>query len=158
MDLTTSLSHTPVVSTASSAVAPTATKAVIAQPAAPAAGPSPAAGVASMLGSLAFVLAIIFAFAWLLRRLQGMRAPRGGELRLEGGLQIGAKERVVVLQAGDTRLLLGVAAGRISLLHRYDDAAAVHPTVETPSVPAPQMPQVNISPFGEQLRKLFAVK
>lgn len=112
--------------------------------------------LASMAGSLVLVLALIFAFAWLMRWLQGSRLSRTTGLRVEGGVQVGSKERVVVLQAGDAKLLLGVTAGRISLLHRYGEGQ--HTGVDTPSIEMPTMPQVQIASFGEQLQKLFGRK
>jgi flagellar protein FliO/FliZ len=140
------------------AAAPTTLQAATLAVPAAASAPSMAGSFASMAGSLAMVLLIIFAFAWLMRWMQGIRQPRGGSLRVEAGLQLGAKERVLVLQAGDARLLLGVSAGRISLLHHFTESAVQRDGVETPSVQVPPMPQVNISPFAEQMRKLFATK
>jgi flagellar protein FliO/FliZ len=110
--------------------------------------------LASMAGSLVVVLALIFAFAWLMRRVQGLRPSRGDSLRVEGGLQLGAKERLVIVQAGDARLLLGVTAGGISLLHRLGDAPAEPQAREAEAQPLPSFQQA----FGEQLDKLLGRK
>jgi flagellar protein FliO/FliZ len=40
-----------------------------------------------------------------------------GWLRVVGGAMVGPKERVVLIEVGDTWLLLGVAASNVSLLH-----------------------------------------
>ncbi|MEQ1439322.1 flagellar biosynthetic protein FliO [Fontimonas sp. SYSU GA230001] len=92
--------------------------AAAAEPAAGAAGS--AAGIVGMLGSLMLVLALIFALAWLLRWLQSARLGRGPALQLQAGVQVGAKEKVVLIQVGDQQFLLGVAAGGVNLLHRFD--------------------------------------
>ncbi|MDM4770766.1 flagellar biosynthetic protein FliO [Solimonas sp. SE-A11] len=110
--------------------------------------------LASMAGSLVVVLALIFAFAWLMRRVQGLRPTRGDSLRVEGGLQLGAKERLVIVQAGDTRLLLGVTAGGISLLHRLGDAPAEPRAQEAEAAALPSFQQA----FGEQINKLLGRK
>ena len=110
--------------------------------------------LASMAGSLVVVLALIFAFAWLMRRVQGLRPTRGDSLRIEGGLQLGAKERLVIVQAGDARLLLGVTAGGISLLHRLGDAPAEPQAQEAEAAALPSFQQA----FGEQLNKLLGRK
>ncbi|PPE74087.1 flagellar biosynthetic protein FliO [Solimonas fluminis] len=110
--------------------------------------------LASMAGSLVVVLALIFAFAWLMRRVQGLRPARGDALRIEGGLQLGAKERLVIVQAGEARLLLGVTAGGISLLHRLGDAAAEPQAPEADTAALPSFQQA----FGEQLHKLLGRK
>lgn len=129
----------------------------------PAYSGSTAGSLASMAGSLVLVLALIFAFAWLMRWMQGARQSRGTGLRVEGSMQVGAKERVVVLQAGETRLLLGVTAQQVSLLHRFAEGADTG-LPETPSMEIPQSLQLaGAAPsfqqaFGEQLSKLLGRK
>jgi len=63
------------------------------------------------------VLMVIAAAAWFTRRFGHFQATAGGSLRIIGGLHLGAKERLVVVQVGEEQLLLGVAPGRISKLH-----------------------------------------
>jgi flagellar protein FliO/FliZ len=71
------------------------------------------------LGML-LVLALILAMAWLLKRSGRFQLAAGGSLRVLGGLSMGSRERVVLIQAGDTQLLLGVAPGRVQTLHVLD--------------------------------------
>jgi len=154
MNLDLSVSLSPLATAQAAAPAPLTGKPMQALPTRPAYdGPG---SLASMAGSLVLVLALIFVFAWLMRWLQGSRLSRTTGLRVEGGVQVGSKERVVVLQAGDAKLLLGVTAGRISLLHRFGEGQ--HTGVDTPSIEVPSMPQVQIPSFGEQLQKLFGRK
>jgi len=68
------------------------------------------------LGMLA-VLGLIMAIAWLLKRSGRFQVGSGGGLRILGGLSMGARERVVLLQVGETQLLVGVAPGRVQTLH-----------------------------------------
>ena len=73
------------------------------------------------LGEVAFalivVLAAIFVVAWVVRRM------RLGGNRVAGGLDIladvplGQKERAVLLKVGNQQILLGVAPGRVNMLH-----------------------------------------
>jgi len=73
------------------------------------------------LTALCFVVALIFALSWLLRRVQTLRAGRtGGSMTIHAGLSVGARERVVWIQAGDQHLLLGVAPGRVQTLHVFE--------------------------------------
>lgn len=74
------------------------------------------------VGGLLLVIAAIFALAWLLRRVQALRPATAGLLRVHGGLQVGARERVLLVQAGETHLLIGVAPGRVQTLHVFDTA------------------------------------
>jgi len=77
----------------------------------------PVIGVLQVVVALALVLAAIAAFAWFLRRLTPGAIGSRGLLRIVGGAMVGPKERVVLVEVGDTWLLLGVAASSVSLLH-----------------------------------------
>ena len=71
------------------------------------------------LGML-LVLGLIVAIAWLLKRSGRFQVAAGGGLRILGGLSMGTRERVVLLQVGETQLLVGVAPGRVQTLHVLD--------------------------------------
>ena len=71
---------------------------------------------------LFIVLLCILALAWLARRFNRLQSTPDGSLRLLGGLSMGARERVVLIQVGTQQLLLGVAPGRINTLHVLDEA------------------------------------
>ena len=116
-------------------------------PAPTSAAPSTARAVegpsfAPMGVALLVVLGLMAAVLWLLRRAGlAPRAGSGNLLRLVGQLSLGPRERVVVIEAGDRWLLLGVGTAGISRLGTL-------PKGESPSVPAP-MPS-----FGVLLDKL----
>ena len=71
------------------------------------------------LGML-LVLGLIMGIAWVLKRTGRFQLAAGGGLRILGGLSMGARERVVLLQVGETQLLVGVAPGRVQTLHVLD--------------------------------------
>ncbi|MGA7800582.1 MAG: flagellar biosynthetic protein FliO [Gammaproteobacteria bacterium] len=75
------------------------------------------------LGLLA-VLAAIALVAWLMRRVGRFQSGVGGAMRIVGGLSMGARERVVLIQVGETQLLLGVAPGRVQTLHVMQEPIA----------------------------------
>ena len=98
-----------------------------AQPAATNAPAAPAAGLAQVTLSLALVLAAIFATAWAVRRfrlLSGGRTETGAAINVLAERAVGPRERVVLLQVGDERMLVGVATGNVRLLHVMTDVAA----------------------------------
>ncbi len=66
---------------------------------------------------LIVVIVIIFGLAWLVKRYGNFSVSGQGQLKLVAGLNVGQKERVVIVQVGDTQLLLGVAPGRVEKLH-----------------------------------------
>lgn len=66
--------------------------------------------------ALAVVLAAIAGAAWLMRRA----LPAGGgtgTVRVVGGTMVGPRERVVVVEVGETWLVLGVTATQVNALH-----------------------------------------
>ena len=84
--------------------------------------PSPVAATSLMsllqvLFGLGLVLAAIAGTAWLLRKLSPGQVAASGALRVVGGVAVGPKERIVLVDIGETRLVLGVAPGHISTLH-----------------------------------------
>lgn len=82
--------------------------------------PAPGLGSAlEMLLALALVLAAVFALAWLMRRLRAFPASRQALLRADAELEVGEKERIVLLAAGRQKWLLGVTPGGITVLHTY---------------------------------------
>lgn len=113
--------------------------------AATAAAPTTAAG-ASLAGellrvvlSLAGVIVLILVAGWLTRRLQGGARPGARRLRCIESLNVGVKERVLLVQVGERQLLLGVAPGRVSTLHVLE---APLPEAPAPAAPAPGFAQL----------------
>lgn len=80
----------------------------------------PSVGVGAVLQTLvglAFVVALVFASAWLARRFGLQPSARGQLVRTVGGVSLGGKERVAVVEIGDTWLVVGAAPGNVRLLH-----------------------------------------
>jgi flagellar protein FliO/FliZ len=75
------------------------------------------AAVLQIVTALALVTALIVGAAWVMRRFG--RLPTGGNsrLRMIGGIHLGQRERIIVLQAGDEQLVIGVTPGCIRTLH-----------------------------------------
>lgn len=67
--------------------------------------------------SLLLVLGVVFAAAWVTRRLRGFGKFGNGALHVVTEIAVGTKERVVLVQIGEQQLLIGVAPGRVSTLH-----------------------------------------
>ncbi len=79
-----------------------------------------AGGIFEMLLSLIVVLAVMFALAWMLKRVQGVRGQRAGALQVHAAVSVGTKERVVWLEAGGKHFLVGVGGNGVNLIHSYD--------------------------------------
>lgn len=86
--------------------------------------PSPLSGgvLLQTAGGLLLILGLIFAIGWLLRRFGRLPLASKGDITILSGVSLGPRERAVLLRVGDTRLLVGVAPGRVQTLHVLDKA------------------------------------
>ncbi len=94
--------------------------------------PGLASGFAQMLLGLGVVIALLLATLWLIKRLSAPRGPSAG-LKVLGGVAIGSRERLVLVEVGDKVLVLGVTANSINTLHTTDagDLALAPPPAGT---------------------------
>jgi flagellar protein FliO/FliZ len=74
-------------------------------------------GYLQMVLGLAVVLGLVGAAAWLLKRLSALPGTGAGLIRVIGAAAVGQRERVVLVEVGETWLLLGVAPGQVRRLH-----------------------------------------
>ena len=80
---------------------------------------------------LIIILVAIGGLAWLVKRFGNVSIGAQGKMKIVGGLSLGARERVVLLEVGDKQLLVGVAPGRIQTLHVLDEPIPVETRVDT---------------------------
>jgi flagellar protein FliO/FliZ len=81
--------------------------------------PPPALGAGSMLQfglGLAIVLGLIVAAGWFMKRFS-LGPSAAGLIKVVAGASVGQRERVVVVEIGETWMVLGVAPGRVNALH-----------------------------------------
>ena len=78
--------------------------------------------------ALCIVLGAIFLCAWLARRMRNLGSGRNGAVNIVAEVRLGPKERAVLLQVGNTQLLVGVAPGQINALHVLAEPLAAPPT------------------------------
>ena len=67
--------------------------------------------ISAVVFGLAVVLALIFGFAWITRRVQGIQS-RGVPIEVLAQVSVGQKERLVLVSVAGTRLLSGLPAER----------------------------------------------
>jgi flagellar protein FliO/FliZ len=77
----------------------------------------------SMILSLLMVLVLIILCAFVLKRFN-LTQQGVSQLKVVTSLSLGAKERVVVIQAGEQQLLLGVTAQQVTLIERLAEPLA----------------------------------
>lgn len=90
---------------------------VVATAAVPVAGASVGGQLTQLVLGLLLVLGLIFALAWLLRRVQQAGPRQGQVIELISSRALGARDRLVLVQVGNEQILLGLTPGRITPLH-----------------------------------------
>lgn len=112
--------------------------------------PAPSLGgsVLQLVFGLALILGLLFATLWLLKKISVPRGAEGSMIRVVSAAAVGPRERVVLVDIGEKRLVLGVAPGQVSLL----DTLAV-PT-ETSS--EPQVNTAALPGFAQWLKQALA--
>lgn len=73
-----------------------------------------------MLWGVLFLTALIIGAWFLIKRMGGLPAQLNRNMKVVAALSVGARERVVLLDVGGEQLLLGVAPGRVNMLHRFE--------------------------------------
>ena len=112
--------------------------------------PSPVSsgGVFQVLFALLVVLAAIVAMAWLLKRFGPNQLGAGGAMKVLGGVAVGPRERLVLVEVGETWLIVGVAQGQVNTVH----------TMVRPADYATQAALPASSPFAERLKQMLGSK
>jgi flagellar protein FliO/FliZ len=74
--------------------------------------------ILQMLLGLTLIIGILFLGAYLLRKLNGGRSfGNSGPLRVVGGLMLSTRERIVLVEIGETWIVVGIVPGQIKTLH-----------------------------------------
>jgi flagellar protein FliO/FliZ len=76
----------------------------------------PTFSVFQTLFSLLLVLAILGGLAWFLKKFGPRHQSGGAGLKVVGHLNIGGRERVMVIEVGDQWIVVGAAPGRVNAL------------------------------------------
>jgi flagellar protein FliO/FliZ len=110
------------------------------------AGPASAGSLLQVLFGLIAVLALMAGAAWLLRRFGLSRISTPGSVRIVGGVSVGTRERVMVVEVADQWIVVGVAPGRVSALATM----AKQETAAPPEGAAAAEPAKNFSAWLKQ--------
>lgn len=76
-----------------------------------------------MLFGLSLVLIIIFATAWILRRVGYTQLFHSSAMKIVSSLSLGARDRVIVIEVGGKQILLAVSPGKIETLYVFESPA-----------------------------------
>ena len=89
-----------------------------------------------VLLSLVGIVALIFAAGWLSRRLQARATPGGRRMRCVEIMAVGARDRLMIIDADGKRLLIGVGQGGMRTLHVYEGVAPAPDAAPQPPIHA----------------------
>lgn len=84
---------------------------------------SPTGGVFKMMIGLAVVLAVMAAITWVLKRMVPGVGNKQSVIRIVGGVSVGSRERVVVLEVSGRWIVVGVAPGQVSQLANLESGS-----------------------------------
>ena len=119
---------------------------------------TPSISVFKTILGLAIVLGVMAGLAWLAKRMTGRQGYAQSVARIVGGVSVGSRERVVVVEVGDRWLVVGVASGQVNAIANLgkEDGAAIQGLSAKPDqTAAPAMPSMlqNGQNFAMWLKK-----
>ncbi len=100
------------------------------------------AAILQMLLGLMLIIGLLFIGAYFLRKLNGGRSfGNTGPMKIVGGLMLSTRERIVLIEVGDTWVVVGIVPGQIKTLH---------------TLPKGELPATNSAerPFGQWLKQM----
>ncbi|SAL49728.1 flagellar biosynthesis protein, FliO [Caballeronia peredens] len=109
--------------------------------------------VLQTLVGLVVVIGFVFGCAWLARKFGFQGGKRSGLVKVVGGASLGNKERVAVVEVGDTWLVLGAGPGNVRLLHTMPAGSAQADGI---GVQAASPAQTLHGSFGQRFRDALA--
>ncbi len=73
-------------------------------------------GIFHILLVLILVLGLMVGAAWLLKRFNATGTSSGSDIRIIGGVSVGNRERIMVVEVADQWIVVGVTASNINAL------------------------------------------
>ena len=98
-----------------------------------------------MVIGLLIVLAIIGAITWILKRFVLHPTTASNAIKIIASVSVGQRERIILIEVENTRLVVGVAPGHINTLHCIDKPAT--------QLPKDILPDSDPSNFLKQLNQ-----
>ena len=82
--------------------------------------PSPIGSIFKILLGLTVVLLVMAAITWVLKRMMPGAGGQHSVIKVVGGVSVGTRERVVVVEVAGRWLVVGVAAGQVNAIANLD--------------------------------------
>lgn len=98
------------------------------------AAPSTAGSLFQVLFGLVVVLGLMAGAAWLLRRFGLAKPAAAGAVKVIGGVNVGSRERILVVEVAGQWIVVGVAPGRVNTLTTMPRQEGIDVQEPTPPV------------------------
>jgi flagellar protein FliO/FliZ len=95
--------------------------------------------------ALALIIGLLFGTAWLARKLSGGKGFGQGGMKIVGGVALGPRERIVLVEVGETWLVIGIVPGQIRTLHQLPKGTPLE---------AESAPGSTEAPFAQWLKSI----
>ena len=83
-----------------------------------------------VLLGLLFVVGLVFALAWLLKRVGQGSLVGSRQMKIVASLPLGTRERLALVEVGGQHILLGITPTSINTLHVFDEPVDLESTAE----------------------------
>lgn len=112
--------------------------------------PSPTGGVFRMLLGLMAVLAVMALIVWVMKRFTPGSLGQQSVVRVVGGVSVGTRERIVVVEVADRWLVVGVAPGQVNSIANLEAGSMAMPA---DSHGGSGQSDTSMQPFARWLKK-----
>lgn len=115
---------------------------------------STSSGLLKMILGLVIVLAVMAILAWLLKRMLPGAGGQQSVARIVGGVSVGSRERVVVVEVAGRWIVVGVAPGQVNAIANLDiGSVQLSDNISDTSSQFPPALNVLTQPFSQWLKK-----
>ena len=85
--------------------------------------------------ALMLVLGLLLGLAWFMKRFGARVMGASANVKLVGALNIGGRERIMVVEVGNEWIVVGASPGRVNALATMprQESTEIHATVPTPA-------------------------
>jgi flagellar protein FliO/FliZ len=111
--------------------------------------------VLRIIVSLVFVIMLILAGAWFTRRAGWLRNGKAPAMRVLGAQSLGGRAYVAMVEVEGARLVLGVTASQVSLLHTLPPATTPAEGNAAGTTPEPKKAHAAPGNFSQALNNIL---
>jgi len=104
-------------------------------------------GLLQTIFALILVLGLLLGLAWFMKRFGPRGMAGGANVKLVGALNIGGRERIMVVEVGDQWIVVGASPGRVNALATMPRREGVEPQAQLAEHAPPA------ASFGDWLKK-----